>query len=84
MSTCRSCGTEVLWLTNQNTGRRAPIDAAPSPEGNIVVDEERGVYRIVPRESWALFPERHLNHFVTCPQAKKWAEEKGIRRKAKR
>lgn len=72
---CGSCGEPVLWLKHARTGRPAPIESRTDAErGNILVDLDAGTYAIIPAG-----PEReqhrgwlHLNHFVTCPQAKTW------------
>jgi hypothetical protein len=74
---CRSCQAPVLWLENTTTGKRAPIDAAPTPDGNIVVvDGER--YQVIGGEerqdAIAQGVALHLNHFVTCPQAPAWKQ----------
>jgi hypothetical protein len=79
--TCRSCHAEVLWLENTTTGKSAPIDAELVPDGNIVVDQVAGTYRVVTGDDRQDAIDRgdplHLNHFVTCPQQAAW---KGRRR----
>jgi hypothetical protein len=69
---CRSCGAPVLWLEHESTGKRAPIDADPSPEGNIEVDAPRGTYRVLSGFVWdeAVAGGEQLRtcHFHTCPQ----------------
>lgn len=74
--TCRSCPAPVLWLRHAVTGKRAPIDQAPAPDGNIVVDETDGTYLTLNAAQRNEVRERggelHLNHFVTCPQAASW------------
>lgn len=63
-----------MWLVNEQTGKRAPIESAPDERGNILVNLERGTYRILPAdEHEAHRGWLHLNHFATCPQAKDWA-----------
>lgn len=32
---CQSCGAEVVWGTNVSTRKAMPVDAAPSPIGNV-------------------------------------------------
>lgn len=74
---CRTCRADVYWLTNDHTGKRAPIDVAPTfpgKPGNVVItggrtyhtltDEDRAGGDIDPR---ALF----TNHFQTCPDREK-------------
>lgn len=73
-SRCRSCGADIIWLANDTTGRKAPIDATPSVDGPIVRTRP-GAYRVLTameRESdIALqdYPMRFTNHFQTCPFA---------------
>lgn len=80
VGTCRWCSAEVLWLRSVATGRPAPIDAFPDPDGNIAVDVAAGTYDVVgrtPRPVPTLTdPEPaeppvvlHLNHWVTCRNA---------------
>jgi hypothetical protein len=65
---CRRCGAAIRWARNNRTGRPAPIDPEPHPDGNIVLDGDE--YRVV-RPDRDLFTDPgtplHLNHFVTCP-----------------
>lgn len=67
---CRSCGKEIIWLRGASTGRPAPIEAAPDPDGNLHVDLDKGTYHLVnvgcPQEA-----PRYLNHFARCP-ARDW------------
>lgn len=79
MSECRSCGAEILWAKTINH-KLAPIDAEPSPDGNVhlVRDATRDLGALtlsgaVLEEARAKGLELHLNHFVTCPQAEAWA-----------
>lgn len=78
---CRSCEASVLWLEHKTTGKRAPIDRDPVPDGNIMVDLAGGTYRILTgdarQEAIDTGYELHLNHFITCPQSAAW---KGRRR----
>ena len=72
---CRSCKAPILWLVNTSTQRAAPIDAEPSPAGNILVLDER-TYRVL-RPVELGNPEigqgrRHTSHFQTCPDAAKF------------
>jgi hypothetical protein len=73
---CRRCPAEIVWLRHATTGKRAPIDAQPDPNGNIEVDLEAGTYRIVSAaelgEARAIGLPLHLNHFATCPAAQEF------------
>ncbi len=76
MSRCASCGTEIVWVRTDK-GKRMPVDAEPSPDGNIFpVDDDgmrNGVTVVVlgqpslddPDELW-------ISHFATCDQADEW------------
>ena len=74
MSACRSCQAEILWLANLTTGRRAPIDAQPVPDGNIVV--RGGHYQVLAgqqrQDAIGRGVPLHTSHFVGCPQAPAW------------
>lgn len=66
---CRSCAAPVLWVTTEN-GKAMPVDAAPSPDGNLVLDG--GTARVVaPLLETADERARphYTSHFATCPQA---------------
>jgi hypothetical protein len=72
---CRTCRAPVMWLDNVTTGKRAPIDASPATDGNIVVDTGTGTYRVLPeleRAGACGQTPLHLNHFVTCEQSAAW------------
>ena len=73
---CRSCHAPILWLVNTTTQKRAPIDAEPTPDGNILV-MGNGTYRVLKANERDDPPEgsytRHTNHFQTCPDAAKFA-----------
>jgi hypothetical protein len=34
---CRSCGATIIWARHATTGNLAPLDAAPSPIGTILI-----------------------------------------------
>lgn len=81
-SRCRWCRERVLWLANDKTGKLAPIDPVPSPDGNIRIDRAGSRYSVVTKEEMGLFeaqvdaaPTLYLNHWVTCasPTAKRLA-----------
>lgn len=65
MSQCRSCGADIVWALTTN-GKRMPVDAEPSAEGNIRLRNAGGhVFADV------VAPLSHdrlrLSHFATCP-----------------
>jgi hypothetical protein len=64
---CRGCPALIYDLTNERTGKTAPIDVEPVAGGNILVDLQAGTYRLV---GWSIGdPPKHKNHFATCPNA---------------
>jgi hypothetical protein len=80
MPSCSSCGADIWWALSFTTGRRMPIDATPTPDGNVLLAESRPdgtpVVRVVGKPAAAgpdLFSEntepRFTSHFATCPQA---------------
>lgn len=70
---CRSCQAPIYWLKHAGTGKAAPIDAAPAPGGNCLLDRAGGTYRLIAAPNRATFAgQLHTNHFATCPQAKAW------------
>lgn len=75
--TCRWCGAQVLWLTSTSTAKPAPIDPAPTPDGNIEINMAAGTYSVVgaftrpvPTLEDPDPPDppvtRRLNHWATC------------------
>lgn len=68
---CKSCGRSILWLKHERTGKVAPIDQMATAEGNILIDEERGTYRILTThtERAEYIGRLHMPHFATCPFA---------------
>lgn len=71
---CQSCGRAIRFLTYVKTGKSNPIDADPSPDGNVAIDETEGTYTILTKkqldEARAARDPLYLSHFTTCPDAK--------------
>ena len=72
MSNCKSCGAEIRWVRTP-AGKMMPLDAKPTPEGNVVVvrgigyagtSKYTGDPNLLPGEEF-----RYTSHFATCPQA---------------
>jgi hypothetical protein len=80
---CRSCQAPIMWLDHATTGKPAPIDAQPDPKGNIRVGVAFEHYTVLAGQELQDAQERgdelHLNHYVTCPQAKAWRDRKAAR-----
>lgn len=67
---CSACGAAIVWANHSVTGKPNPIDAEPSPEGNIELNADGKIYRIVPKAQRAAHAGRlRKSHFVTCPEA---------------
>lgn len=72
MKTCRSCNAEIEWAISHATGRPMPVDAKPTPNGNLVVIG--GVARAFTDDDARVHRERRTSHFATCPDAQKWRQ----------
>jgi hypothetical protein len=73
MSRCRSCHAEVFYAVHLTTGKEAPIDANPTPAGNVIVLSDGHYY--VLRRGDPTPPKdvaRYTAHYSTCPQAEAW------------
>lgn len=76
MSTCRSCGAEIVWATVRSSGKKMPLDATATPDGNVWLHPD-GFCDISATPSGDLFAgdspatgvTRHTSHFATCPDA---------------
>lgn len=64
-----------MFVRFRSTGNLAPVDAEPSPKGNIAILDD-GTAAIDSKDIFEPLPAgpRHLNHYATCPQAKRWHE----------
>jgi hypothetical protein len=68
-TTCERCQAEILFVRTDN-GKKMPIDAKPSPDGNIAVS--RNVvgthvgHALRAGESPIPGERRHLAHFASC------------------
>lgn len=77
-SPCPDCKAPILWLITAR-GRLMPVDAAPSPRGNVVRQGRHGGVlnaRQVAEASGRGIP-LYLHHRLTCPYADRWATRKG-------
>lgn len=80
---CNHCGARLTWALTVND-KRMPVDAEPSPRGNIVLKTDgRGVWGAhvvgTKRQADALRANGyllHLHHAVSCPYAARWATPK--------
>lgn len=74
MPTCRSCEALIIWATSPTTGKSIPLDAEPTPNGNLVL--VGGEARVYTEEDARLARDRHTSHFATCPDAGSWRGKK--------
>jgi hypothetical protein len=37
MTTCARCGAHIVWVTTAKNDRPMPLDAEPTPAGNVVL-----------------------------------------------
>lgn len=79
---CRSCEAPIVWARHAGTGRRVPVDAEPTTDGNVELHNaaagtdgppvvECNVHHQPPLDAGPL----RLSHFVTCPQAAAWKDK---------
>jgi hypothetical protein len=67
-----SCGVRIRMLKNLVTGRVSPITVEPSSKGNVVIGDD-GYWRVKKEGDKGPF---YLNHFVDCPDAKRYGGAK--------
>lgn len=70
MSRCRTCRAQIVWV-ELPSGRRMPVDADPSPAGQIRLDGTFGVVLDTDQTIAARLAGEPLfiSHFATCPDA---------------
>lgn len=82
MAECRSCGAEISWARSAASGSPMPIDAEPTPEGNVVYTGElvagAPFVQVLGKGERDDRP-RYMPHHATCPQGREW---RGRRRRS--
>lgn len=78
MKKCRSCDAPIIWALTPS-GRKVPLDAEPSPEGNLRVYDINNptvaYLRPTDREAAKAGGQPlYISHFATCPQACVWRD----------
>lgn len=74
---CKSCGAPIIWCTT-TSGKKMPVDAETSAEGNIWVASDYTASVLSRSEIERAFtPEERANelrhsHFTTCKDAAKF------------
>jgi DNA-directed RNA polymerase subunit RPC12/RpoP len=75
---CPDCQALILWLiTDRN--RLMPVDAQPSPRGNVARQGRHGGV-LNPRQATVARGRGvplYLHHRLTCPHADRWAKTRG-------
>lgn len=75
-SACRSCGAAIVWAVSTSSGKRMPLDAEPTAQGNVILDSATEPYSAVVQRGPIADGSGHLSHFVTCPNAASWRKKK--------
>lgn len=65
---CEKCGTEIIFLRHARTGKLAPIEVKPDPQGRFQINWQDQTYTTIftPKVSRQDYYE---NHYVRCPAA---------------
>ena len=93
MANCRACKKEIYWLrlapTDKNPNPKSnPIDAAPHPDGTLVIDRHREIYRFATgneKETAKLNGKKlYISHFETCPNADRFRSSSESKKKVVR
>ncbi len=72
MAKCQSCGKPIRWCKT-TSGTNIPLDEAPTPQGNLVIDNQ--VARTATPADGG--KPRFMTHFATCPNAAQHRKKKG-------
>jgi hypothetical protein len=72
LSACRSCGAEIVWAIT-GSGKRMPVDADPTPDGNLILTDDPPHAVMLVQGQDSLFAAgaggdspRYTSHFATC------------------
>lgn len=66
---CKTCGADIYWATDVNTGKLAPIDVAAVAGANVLLVVSLGgeiKCRVLKKGEDAGSAPTRLNHWVTC------------------
>jgi hypothetical protein len=74
MGRCRSCGAEITWARTAANDRPMPLDAQPTPDGNVRLDGDVATV-LGPLDVEALTDVQRaalrMPHHATCPNWRK-------------
>lgn len=65
-----------MWVRSAKTGKVAPVDAAMSFGGNVIIDYVAETYEVVKPTKF----RRYRLHFVVCPDAVAFRKEQKRRK----
>ncbi|MFR9807094.1 hypothetical protein ACL02T_33075 [Pseudonocardia sp. RS010] len=76
---CNECQAPIIWPRSARSGTATPLDAQPSPRGNVALYERGSGTQIAavltPRAAAgyrAAGQPTYLHHAVSCPFAARW------------
>lgn len=69
---CKSCGAAIVWALSSTTGKRMPVDAEPTKQGNVILSGDSPDLSARVQGGPLDDGSGHLSHFVTCPQRDQW------------
>ena len=72
---CKSCGAAILWAQTPK-GKWIPLDAEPSPEGQMFINCIGLAARLSAEELTAFLENRYMPHHATCPNAASYRKAK--------
>lgn len=88
MAVCEGCGKSVIWYKNDKTGKAAPVNPEPVPDGNVTLVDD-GQYHVMTKaerqaaDEPSMFDDGHalrrfVLHFATCtkPEAFRRRDQK--------
>ena len=71
-SSCRFCMDPILWVEWPKSGKRLPVNAKPSDDGDIVVTLRQSENKLLAEKfnpSLHSGRRRYASHFTTCANA---------------
>lgn len=79
--TCSSCSAAVIWAITAKNNKRMPVDAAPTPDGSIMLVASKTrpgvtIAVVVPESERAAHTELRKSHFATCPNSMQHRKKK--------
>ena len=75
---CRSCRAPMFFVTIAKTGKNMPVDAAPAPDGTIVLIDPKTAVVLGPEAAALETGRRYRPHWATCPDSQAWRRARGI------